>query len=69
MQVFDRDKGLRASIYVGAPVGAVAYLNDAGDVLAAMGQRLVVLRASKYDRVPGRPKASRVPLRIHQPRQ
>lgn len=28
LQVFDRDKGLRASVYVGAPVGAVAYLND-----------------------------------------
>lgn len=27
-----------------------------GDVLAAMGSRLVVLRAHKYDRVPGKPK-------------
>ncbi|KAG2494055.1 hypothetical protein HYH03_007699 [Edaphochlamys debaryana] len=58
IKVFDRDKRFKRSIYVGAPVSAVAYLNDAGDILAAMGQRLVVIRLAKYDRVSGAHKES-----------
>lgn len=52
-QVFDRDKRFKRSIYLGAPVSAVAYLNDAGDILVAMGQRLVVVRAAQYDNLAG----------------
>ncbi len=51
-QVFDRDKRYKRSIYIGAPVTAVCYLNDDGDILVAMGLRLVVLRASQYDKAP-----------------
>lgn len=52
VQVFDRDKRYKRSIYIGAPVTAVCYLNDEGDILVAMGLRLVVLRASQYDKAP-----------------
>eukprot|EP00198_Chlamydomonas_reinhardtii_P012386 XP_001701723.1 predicted protein [Chlamydomonas reinhardtii] len=53
IKVFDRDKRFKRSIYLGAPVSAVAYLNDAGDILVAMGQRLVVVRAAQYDNLAG----------------
>ncbi|EFJ51574.1 hypothetical protein VOLCADRAFT_116432, partial [Volvox carteri f. nagariensis] len=57
IKIFDRDKRFKRSIYVGAPVAAVTYLNDRGDILAAMGTRLVVVRAEKYDRLPSAPKS------------
>ncbi|GFR49528.1 hypothetical protein Agub_g11572 [Astrephomene gubernaculifera] len=58
IKVFDRDKRFKRSIYIGAPVTAVCYLNDGGDILAAMGARLVVIRAAKYDRAPSDRKGS-----------
>ncbi|MEW5315346.1 MAG: hypothetical protein WDW38_006784 [Sanguina aurantia] len=65
VKVYDRDKGLKASLYMGGPVLASCYLNDEGDILAGLGHRLVLVRASKYLSAGGSPHAMYDALRGH----
>ena len=52
-QVFDRDKTLKRSLYLSNPLSCCCYLNDEGDILLGIGNRLVVVRASKYEFIGG----------------
>lgn len=47
-QVFDRDKGLKASMCLAQPVLAACYLDDQGTLLASIGKRLVSIAPAKY---------------------
>lgn len=50
LQVFDRDRRLKASLYLATPLAAAAFLNDAGDILVAPvgAKHLMVVWASTY---------------------
>ncbi len=48
-QVFDRDKTLKSGLYLATPISCCCYLNDDGDILLGLGNRLVVVKASKYE--------------------
>eukprot|EP00200_Dunaliella_tertiolecta_P016698 CAMPEP_0202421704 /NCGR_PEP_ID=MMETSP1128-20130828/50477_1 /ASSEMBLY_ACC=CAM_ASM_000463 /TAXON_ID=3047 /ORGANISM="Dunaliella tertiolecta, Strain CCMP1320" /LENGTH=1700 /DNA_ID=CAMNT_0049029737 /DNA_START=44 /DNA_END=5146 /DNA_ORIENTATION=- len=48
IKVYDFGKALKRSMYVGCPVNAVAFLNVAGDILMAIGKRLVIIESHKY---------------------
>ena len=48
MQVFDRDKLLKVTLNLGQPLVATCFLNEEGDLLAAWGKRLVIIKASEY---------------------
>ncbi|GAX84070.1 hypothetical protein CEUSTIGMA_g11494.t1 [Chlamydomonas eustigma] len=49
VKVFDRDKILKRTIYIAAPVSCCCFLNDEGDILVGLpSKRLVVIRASVY---------------------
>ena len=60
VQVFDRDKTLKRSLYLAHPVSCCCYLNDEGDILLGIANRLVVVRASKYESIGGQGARSRV---------
>lgn len=51
--MFDRDKTLKRSLYLSNPLSCCCYLNDEGDILLGIGNRLVVVRASKYEFIGG----------------
>lgn len=49
-QVYDRDRRLKASLYLASPLLAAAFLNDEGDVLVAPtgARQLLVVKADTY---------------------
>jgi hypothetical protein len=50
LQVFDRCCQVKASVFMGAPLAAVSFINDDGDLLVAAesAKRLLLVRASRY---------------------
>jgi len=48
IKVFDNEKRLEAALALEAPVSCVCYLNTSGDILAGLGDKLIVIRASVH---------------------
>ena len=48
VKIFDSKKRLERSLVMGQPLSCVSHLNDAGDVLVGMDDKLVVIRTATY---------------------
>lgn len=48
MQVYDRRKRLKRVMRLLEPILSVSFLNDSGDIVAALDRKLVVIRADSY---------------------
>ena len=48
LQVYDRRKRLKRTMHLLEPIFSVSFLNDRGDIVAALAQKLVVIRADSY---------------------
>ena len=48
MQVYDRRKRLKRVMHLLEPILSVSFLNDTGDIVAALNRKLVVIRADSY---------------------
>ena len=48
LQVYDRHKRLKRSMHLLEPIFAASFLNDKGDIIAALNRNLVVIRADNY---------------------
>ena len=48
VQIFDRDKALKRSLYLASPIKCCCYLNDEGDILIGLQSKLVVVLADTY---------------------
>ncbi len=48
MQVYDTQKRLKRAMHLLEPILSVSFLNDTGDIVAALNRKLVVIRADSY---------------------
>ena len=48
MQVYDRRKRLKRVMHLLEPILSVSFLNNTGDIVAALNRKLVVIRAESY---------------------
>lgn len=48
MQVYDRRKRLKRTMHLLEPIFTASFLNDKGDIVAALDKKLVVIRADRY---------------------
>jgi hypothetical protein len=48
MQVYDKRKRLKRVMHLLEPILSVSFLNDTGDIVAALNKQLVVIRADSY---------------------
>lgn len=48
VQVYDRRKRLKRTMHLLEPILSVSFLNDKGDIVAALNKNLVVIRANSY---------------------
>ena len=48
LQVYDRRKRLKRTMHLLEPIFSISFLNDKGDIVAALAQKLVVIRADSY---------------------
>lgn len=56
LMLWNTRKCLARTLLLAQPISAACFLNDAGDVLAALGKSLVVIRADMYKHVPAMEK-------------